>query len=86
MVFSCSLPYQATIGRNFKLSHGGLGFVINKKTKIGDNCLMGTCVAIGDNVVVGANSVVVKDVPPNCIVAGVPAKIIKESINMHDYI
>jgi len=36
--------------------------------------------------VVGANSVVVKDVPPNCIVAGVPAKIIKESINMHDYI
>lgn len=34
-------------------------------------------VVIGDDVVVGANAVVVKDVPSHSIVAGVPAKIIK---------
>ena len=34
-------------------------------------------VNIGDDVVVGANAVVVKDVPSHCIVAGVPARIIK---------
>lgn len=34
-------------------------------------------VIIGDNVTIAPNAVVVKDVPDNCIVAGVPAKIIK---------
>lgn len=34
-------------------------------------------ITIGDNVTIGANAVVVKDVPPNCIVVGVPAKIIR---------
>lgn len=50
---------------------------------IGDNCYMGLGakifgqVTIGDNVVIGANSVVVKDIPDNCVVSGIPAKIIK---------
>ncbi|ENV71570.1 hypothetical protein F946_02929 [Acinetobacter johnsonii ANC 3681] len=35
-------------------------------------------ITIGNNVIVGANSVVVKDVPDNSIVAGVPAKIIRQ--------
>lgn len=32
---------------------------------------------IGDNAIVGANSVVTKNVPPNSIVAGMPAKTIR---------
>lgn len=32
---------------------------------------------VGDDVVIGANAVVTKDIPPHSIVAGVPAKIIK---------
>ena len=36
-------------------------------------------VNIGDGVVVGADSMINKDVPPNCLVAGSPAKIIKEN-------
>lgn len=35
-------------------------------------------VTIGDNSIVGAGSVVTKDVPKNTIVAGVPAKVIKK--------
>lgn len=34
-------------------------------------------ITIGDNVIVAPNSVVFKDVPSNCVVAGNPAKIIK---------
>ena len=35
-------------------------------------------ITIGNNVFVAANSVVTKDIPDNCIVGGIPAKIIKE--------
>ncbi|MDM1276172.1 serine O-acetyltransferase [Acinetobacter indicus] len=34
-------------------------------------------ITIGNNVIIGANAVVIKDVPDNCVVAGVPARIIK---------
>ena len=50
---------------------------------IGNNVYVGTGakvlgpVTIGDNAVIGANAVVLKDVPPNCTVAGLPARIIK---------
>ncbi len=37
-------------------------------------------VSIGDGVVVGADSMINKDIPANCLVAGSPAKIIKENI------
>ncbi len=36
-------------------------------------------VKIGNNVVVGANACVVKNVPDNCVVAGVPAHIIRKN-------
>lgn len=42
-------------------------------------------IRIGNNVIIGANAVVVKDVPDNCIVAGIPAKIIKENISIEDF-
>ena len=50
------------------------------KIHILDNCFIGTDsiimpdVTIGPNSIVGAGSVVVKDVPPDTIVAGVPAR------------
>lgn len=34
-------------------------------------------VTIGENAVVGSGSVVTKDVPPNCVAAGLPAKVIR---------
>ena len=55
--------------------------------KIGENCWIGSdvriCkgVSIGDNSIIAACSVVTKDVPANCIVAGNPAKIVKTDID-----
>ncbi|MBA2175362.1 serine acetyltransferase [Halobacillus locisalis] len=34
-------------------------------------------VTVGNNVIIGANAVVTKDIPDNCIIAGVPAKVIR---------
>lgn len=41
-------------------------------------------ICIGDRVVIGANAVVISDVPSDCVVAGVPAKIIKKGVNVFD--
>ena len=55
-----------------------------KSVKIGKNCWLGNCVTIlagveiGDNVTVGANSVVTKSFPSNVVIGGVPAKILKQ--------
>lgn len=59
---------------------------LKKDTIIGSNCIIGIRavimpgVKIGDSVVVAACSVVIKDVPSHCIVAGNPAIIIKTNI------
>ncbi len=55
---------RAIIGNNVSLTVGSM--VIGKVT-------------IGDNVTVAPNSVVIKDVPSNSVVSGVPAKIIKHN-------
>lgn len=51
--------------------------VIKKNVWIGINATVLGNVTIGENSIVSAGAVVTKDVPPNVIVAGLPAKIIK---------
>ncbi len=43
-------------------------------------------IKIGNNVIIAPNAVVIKDVPDNCIVGGIPAKILKENILIKDFI
>lgn len=56
---------------------------ILKDVSIGKNCWLAKGVSVmpgvtlGDNVTVGANSVVTKSFPSNVVIAGVPAKVIK---------
>lgn len=78
------------IGKQCKIFNGvTLG---NKDTEIGynehpivgENCIISTGakilgkITIGDNCIIGANAVVIKDVPSNSIAVGVPAKNIQK--------
>lgn len=51
---------------------------VKKGASIGSNATILCGITIGENSLVGAGAVVVRDVPANCVVAGNPAKIIKE--------
>lgn len=53
---------------------------IGERVFIGANAIIMCGVNVGDQVVIGAGSVVTKDVPSNCIVAGNPARVLKTGI------
>lgn len=55
---------------------------IGKRCFIAVNSTILPGVIIGDEVIVGAGAVVTKNVPSNCIVAGNPARIVREGIRM----
>lgn len=59
-----------------KLSSKG-PVIIKKNVWIGEGAAILPGVTIGENSIVATNAVVTKDVPPNSVVAGVPAKVIK---------
>ena len=75
------------IGRNFQFRNGlTVGNKSNDNTllptigndvTVGANVVIIGDITIGNHVVIGAGSVVVKDVPSHCIVAGNPARIIR---------
>lgn len=69
-----SHPDEAPIARSL-VSRGPV--VIGDRVWIGDNCVIIGPARIGTGAVVGANSVVTSDVPPDAIVAGAPARVIK---------
>lgn len=66
------------------------GYQYNMPVHIGKNCWLGAGVVvvpgitIGDNVVIGAGSVVTKDLPSNVVAVGNPCKVLRE-VNEHDY-
>ncbi|MGD8305762.1 MAG: acyltransferase [Ignavibacteria bacterium] len=51
---------------------------VKKGSSIGSSSTILCGITVGENSIVGAGAVVTKDVPPNTIVAGVPAKVLKE--------
>jgi serine O-acetyltransferase len=76
----------AEVGRNVSLLQGvTLGGTSTKREKrhptLGDNVTVGSgakiigAITIGENSRVGAGSVVVRDVPPNAVVVGVPGRV-----------
>lgn len=87
---TCTIGDDVTIYQGVTL--GGTGKEKGKRhPTIGNNVLIATgakvlgSIAIGDNSKVGAGSVVLKDVPPNSTVVGIPGKVvIKDGIRIKD--
>lgn len=65
------------------------GFQKTQPVKIGNHVWIGTNVTIlkgitiGDGAIIAANSLVSKSIPPGCLAAGSPAKVIKEQVEWH---
>lgn len=72
---NCTLNYNVTIGTK---SHSDKAPKIGNNVEIGVGARVLGDITIGNNCQIGANAVVVKSVPDNCVVAGVPANIIKK--------
>ena len=86
------------LGPNVVLATGGhpllpalreRGMQYNLPVRIGRNCWLGAGVivlpgvTIGDNAVIGAGSVVTRDIPPNVLAVGNPCRVLRE-IGAHD--
>ena len=71
---NCQIRQNCTIGVKRNGEHGP---TIGDNVEFGAGCKVLGEITIGNNVKIGANAVVVHDVPDNCVVAGIPAKVIK---------
>lgn len=83
------LGARATVGKNVHVGAGAVlagvleppsatPVIIKDNVMIGANVVILEGVTIGENSVVAAGSIVTRDVPPNVVVAGTPARLIKE--------
>lgn len=71
----CTIHQGVTIGRTFSGKKAGVPILEDHVVIFPGAKVIGN-IKIGSHVVIGANAVVVEDIPANCVVAGVPAKII----------
>jgi serine O-acetyltransferase len=79
------------IGRNAVIYHNvtvgakvpDLAFKADLRPRLGDDVFLGAgskvlgSIVLGDGVMVGANAVVVQDVPDGCLVGGIPARVLR---------
>lgn len=84
---------DATIGKNTNIGAGTITCnydgkakhetIVEDNVKIGSDTMLVAPVRVGEGSVTGAGSVVIKDVPPESLVAGVPA-VVKKKLNNSD--
>ena len=81
--FYCDYGFNIFIGENFYTNHN-VTILDGAKVTFGDNVWIGTNVSvlprvtIGNNTIIGAGSVVNKDIPDGVIAAGNPCKVIRK--------
>jgi serine O-acetyltransferase len=81
-VLAKRIGHSCTVNQGVSVaSVRGAGWpTIGNNVYLGAGCKVIGGVTVGDNVVVSANSLVVSDVPSNCTVMGVPARIISREV------
>jgi acetyltransferase-like isoleucine patch superfamily enzyme len=69
------------LDRDYHATDGGIekrgGIFIGNRVWVGCRAIIMKNVKIGDDSVIAAGSIVLKDIPPNSLAAGVPAKVVK---------
>ena len=92
--FGIAIHERVVIGNNVEIGTCATIGGTNRKWGvpiIGDNTIISTGakilgpIKIGMNCVIGANAVVLDNIPDRCVAVGVPAKVIKTNINISDY-
>jgi serine O-acetyltransferase len=73
----CTIYQGVTLGGT-SLSHGKRHPTLGRNVTVGVNSSVLGAIVLGDNAKVGGGSVVVKDVPANATVVGVPARIVMQ--------
>ncbi len=73
----CTIYQGVTLGGT-SLSHGKRHPTLGRNVTIGVNSSVLGAIVLGDNAKVGGGSVVVKDVPANATVVGVPARVVAQ--------
>lgn len=79
----CHIDQGVTIGGTTKKEEVP---VLGNSVYVGAGAKILGPIHIGDNVVIGANCVVVSDIPSNSLVVGVPGKVIKSNVLKSDYV
>lgn len=74
---NCEIFQNVTIGSNRKEINNRYMPIIGNNVSIGTGAIVVGAIHIGNNVVIGANSYVDKDIPDNAFVVGTPARIVK---------
>lgn len=115
-LFGALLSPETSFGHNVLLGSRGLGTVIHKRARVGNNVVIGNGVTIGGRSrladvpvieddcyigvgarvlgpirvgrgsVIGANAVVLEDVAPRSVVAGVPARVIRQDVEVRELV
>ena len=78
----CTVSQGVTVGVKYGMNDKGPK--IGDEVKISAGAKVIGDINIGSKVIIGANAVVTKDLPSNCVAVGVPAKVVKE-INSEDW-
>lgn len=75
-IYTAGHPIDAQV-RNLELEYAK-PVTIGSDVWIGGNVVINPGVTIGDDVVIGSGSVITKDIPPHCVAAGNPCRVIRQ--------
>jgi len=86
MIFAHSNPTNSALIKKIEYPRKVASVVINEGSWIAPGCIILLGVTIGAYSVVGAGSMVLRDVPPLSVVGGIPAKPLKELKKLKSYL
>ena len=72
---NCNISHDVTIGRSNRGRYAGVP-VLGNNVFIGAGAKLFGNIRVGNNVAIGVNCVVTRDVPDNAVIVGIPGKVI----------